>query len=450
MCHGVVAFLILSLAFAAGACAAEPSAPREKIRIACIGDSVTFGDGLKQRDQAYPGQLQKSLGDGFDVRNFGVNSMAILKKADFSYFNNPAYQAALNFQPNIVVMQFGGNDSKTQNWVHKADFMKDARELIGSFRALATKPRIIINTTSPAFVHKWAITDECILDEVIPQLRQTAFNEGLEIIDIHTALLGKGDMFPDKMHPGPEACTYIAKVVESTLMFKDDPACNIEKALAEKKLAVKVSNFYGFRQLDFTLPDGVKATIVRPYRVAAGRPIAWRADQFGEQPQTDIALLQRGYHVVWVETPSGGDSTKNWDSAHTFFKGNGLTGKITLIAMGAAGLPGYFWASAHPEAFAVFYGDSAQLTRHQDLRPAHFAKAGIAIILVVGKKDVEVLPEGEINLTPSPSEIADQLEKSYKELGGTIEVIRKPDAGLKPYSLPNPEPIVQFILDHNQ
>jgi hypothetical protein len=42
------------------------------------------------------------------------------------------------------------------------------------------------------------------------------------------------------------------------------------------------------------------------------------------------------------------------------------------------------------------------------------------------------------------------LEKRYKELGGDITVIRKPGAGHRPHSLPDPTPIVDFVVKHTK
>jgi len=41
-----------------------------------------------------------------------------------------------------------------------------------------------------------------------------------------------------------------------------------------------------------------------------------------------------------------------------------------------------------------------------------------------------------------------ELEKRYKALGGDVTVIRKPKAGHRPHSLPDPKPIVDFVVKH--
>src|ERR1700733_2215278 len=116
-----------------------------KIKIACLGASITYGGNLRDREQnAYPQQLQKMLGNGYAVFNFGVNSTTLLNHGDFPYRKTAAFQNALQSQPDIVFIDLGGNDSKLINRVYEKEFENDYRELIRSFRILPTHPRIIL------------------------------------------------------------------------------------------------------------------------------------------------------------------------------------------------------------------------------------------------------------------------------------------------------------------
>jgi alpha-L-fucosidase 2 len=88
-----------------------------KVRVAGVGASITYGAGLPDRaGPCYPAQLQNLLGGGGEVRNFGVNSTTLLKKGDAPDWHTAAGREALAFNPGIVVMDLGGNDSKPQNW----------------------------------------------------------------------------------------------------------------------------------------------------------------------------------------------------------------------------------------------------------------------------------------------------------------------------------------------
>jgi len=81
-----------------------------KIKVACVGDSITYGYG-------YPEELQRLLGTAYDVRNFGYSGRTAMRTGDYPYFKEEIYKESLTFSPNIVVIMFGTNDSKVQNWI---------------------------------------------------------------------------------------------------------------------------------------------------------------------------------------------------------------------------------------------------------------------------------------------------------------------------------------------
>lgn len=86
------------------------------IRIACVGDSITYGAGIEERAKnSYPAQLQNLLGDRYQVENFGVSGRTLLKQGDKPYWDEPAYQNALKLKPDMVIIKLGTNDVKPLN-----------------------------------------------------------------------------------------------------------------------------------------------------------------------------------------------------------------------------------------------------------------------------------------------------------------------------------------------
>lgn len=57
----------------------KPSASPMPVRVACVGDSITFGTGADP-GKSYPSQLQALLGSGWQVKNFGVGGRTLLRK----------------------------------------------------------------------------------------------------------------------------------------------------------------------------------------------------------------------------------------------------------------------------------------------------------------------------------------------------------------------------------
>ena len=65
------------------------------------------------------------LGRGYEVRNFGFSARTMLMKGDHPYMKEQMFQDALKYNPDIVVIKLGTNDSKSFNWKYKADLPKD-------------------------------------------------------------------------------------------------------------------------------------------------------------------------------------------------------------------------------------------------------------------------------------------------------------------------------------
>ena len=95
----------------------------KKIKIACIGNSITYGYGIEGREtNSYPAQLQTLLGKEFEVTNFGVSATTLLTNGNNPYIQTPEYQQALESNPDIVFIKLGTNDSKQINRRFYAEF----------------------------------------------------------------------------------------------------------------------------------------------------------------------------------------------------------------------------------------------------------------------------------------------------------------------------------------
>ena len=194
-------------------------APRkDAVRVACIGNSITFGAGIKNRSRdSYPSVLARMLGDNYWVKNFGVSARTMLNKGDHPYMNEPAYKNALAFNPNIVVIKLGTNDSKSFNWKYKADFMKDAQNMITAFKGLPSQPKIYLCYPSKAYLTGDGINDDIISKEIIPMIKKLAKKNNLSVIDLHTAMDGMPELFPDRIHPNEKGAQVMAKAVYQSI-----------------------------------------------------------------------------------------------------------------------------------------------------------------------------------------------------------------------------------------
>ncbi len=188
------------------------------VRVACVGDSITYGAGLADPSKtSYPADLGARLGAGYDVRNFGVSGATLLRRGEKPWWSSDAYRAAADFAPGVVVIMLGTNDSKPQNWVHRADFERDYEALIAHFAALPSHPRIYAVLPVPAYGSSWGVDEAVISGAIIPAVRAAAAAQGARLIDMHTALSGHPEMFPDTIHPNEAGARLIASAVAAAL-----------------------------------------------------------------------------------------------------------------------------------------------------------------------------------------------------------------------------------------
>jgi acetyl esterase/lipase len=215
----------------------------DAIRVACIGNSITDGHGIDMATAyGYPAMLQKKLGADYWVKNFGVSARTMLNKGDYPYMNEQAWRDALAFNPDIVVIKLGTNDSKPENWQYNAEFKQDLEQMIFSLRPdlaeiaklpakkakkalaalakspTATKPQIFLCTPIPAFKSTWNINDSVIVNGIIPIQQEIAQKYGFKVIDLHTLFAGDGDkMLDDGIHPDGKGAARMADIIAEAL-----------------------------------------------------------------------------------------------------------------------------------------------------------------------------------------------------------------------------------------
>ena len=190
----VVTVSILLLAFSVAILFLEAKPVSENtIRVACVGDSIT-------RDTEYPEILSTMLGANYTVKNFGVGRTTVSLEFNKPYMKQPAFYAAQNFNPDIVVIMLGTNDGYLSQQ-QRSNFTDDYTTLISSFQVLPSSPQIHIVIPPPVFNNTMGLPAAVIDDEVVPLVNQTAIGLELPTINIYTPLLDKPENFEDGVHP---------------------------------------------------------------------------------------------------------------------------------------------------------------------------------------------------------------------------------------------------------
>jgi lysophospholipase L1-like esterase len=449
--------------------ASDPlSLQKTPTRVACIGDSITYGSMLADPEfQSYPAQLQRILGKDWDVRNFGVSGRTLLNAGDYPYQKEKVFVDALKFNPNVVVIMLGTNDTKPQNWKFKDQFAADYKALIEKIRAIESKPHIFICHPLPVLGPGNYGINEAGVEEEIPMIDAVAKEERVDVIDMHGALAGHEEMLPERVHPNEKGDSIIAKTAYKALTGKE---------FAGEVPDVGYSVWHGYERSDFMV-DGRGCLLISPKTPKAGNPWIWRMEFFGAFPQADLALLDKGYYVAYMDVQNMYGAPLALDHLDKFYayveSQYHLAPRVVPEGFSRGGLFALNWAERNPDKVAALYldapvcdfkswpggkghGDGSpsdwenvkrvyKLTDEQaltyptpldNLKP--LAAAKIAILCVCGDADTTV-PVAENTAI---------LEQRYKDLGGEIKVILKPGVKHHPHSLTDPTPIVDFILTH--
>lgn len=190
---------------------------QKTIKVACVGNSITYGYGIENREQnSYPSVLQRLLGKGYKVGNFGYSGATLLSKGHRPYIQQEEYQKALAFAGDIVVIHLGINDTDPRNWPnHRNDFVKDYLTLISSFKKANPKARIVIARMSP-LSHRHPRFESGTRDwhaEIQQAIALIAQQTNAQLIDFHEPLYHFPQMLPDAVHPNTQGAAILAQVV---------------------------------------------------------------------------------------------------------------------------------------------------------------------------------------------------------------------------------------------
>ena len=214
----LVGALALTLAFIPAGARRKPQ-PAPKIKVSCVGNSITYGMRLEDRErESYPAQLQALLGDRYEVGNFGKSGATLLRHGHRPYFEQEEFRQAMDFAGDIVVIHLGINDTDPRNWPHYQDeFVGDYLALIDSLRNANPQARFLIARMTPiGSTHSRFISGtKAWHGQIQDAIETVAHAAGAELIDFYEPLHRFPWLFPDAVHPTAEGAGILAKTVYS-------------------------------------------------------------------------------------------------------------------------------------------------------------------------------------------------------------------------------------------
>ena len=216
--HLLVAGLCLLLPAGIHSRTASQGSP---IKVACIGNSITYGMGTDNpATDSYPSQLQKMLGDGYTVGNFGKSGATLLNRGHRPYMQQEEFRKAMDFGGDIAVIHLGINDTDPRDWPNYRDFfVSDYLALIDSCRAANPKVRILVCRLTPIFNRhpRFESSTRDWEDQIQLAVENVARAAGAQLVDLHETLYAYPGLLPDALHPDKEGLNRLARTICSAI-----------------------------------------------------------------------------------------------------------------------------------------------------------------------------------------------------------------------------------------
>ncbi len=182
-------------------------------KVACVGDSITEGFGISPQSVfSYPVVLDSLLGNNYTVMNLGRSATTMRYNGDFPYRTAKEFSNIFAFEPDVIVIKLGTNDTKPNNW-DAEKFENSYQAMIDTLGTIASHPRIYLCLPVPVFKTKWGINDSTVVKGVIPAIKKIAETNQLPVIDLYEPMLDKGAMFFDSIHPDAQGAAVMAKII---------------------------------------------------------------------------------------------------------------------------------------------------------------------------------------------------------------------------------------------
>ncbi len=306
------------------------------IKVGCVGDSNTYGAEATERSQyAWPVQIRSMLGNKYETRNFGVNGALMMNHLNDAWKNKTAYSDNKSYDPDIIVIALGTNDSKDGYW-DAVKFKNSYIDLINEFKNYSAEPEIYMAIPIRAYSSSWSINDQTIREQVIPTMKEISKEKGLPLIDLYSVTNNMANlMATDGIHPRDEGLRIIARKIADIMQLKK-PVVETNSSTSTTIYA----DYYWYK--DNTLISGANAnsyttTETGNYKVAI-KLTNTTEDVIISEPivvnQANTVLYAKG------DYPTSVGSTRKPDNLTVIFSfnyvqvTNGLGGTLSLYDIG--------------------------------------------------------------------------------------------------------------------
>ena len=190
----------------------------KKTVIACLGDSITFGHGVadtREKD-AWTFVLQRMLGGGYEVYNYGRNGATAIEDVPDSYMDTGLPDKAVRKHEDICILMLGTNDTKSRYWnaeAYRKGLMSIAGRILkeGSGRLILMLPPCIFPSDDGTTAYD--VSAYILAEEVIPIIRETAQHLGADVIDLYSITKDHPEYYLEGVHPNIQGNRAIAEEI---------------------------------------------------------------------------------------------------------------------------------------------------------------------------------------------------------------------------------------------
>lgn len=192
------------------------------IKIACVGDSLTYGTTLlKRKRDCYPSRLQRIFGEDYNVLNMGFAGHTVNPYCDKYWAKEDVVALLEDYRPDYIIFMLGTNDSREHNWTDAKTFEKEYKRLLNFFKSFSNKPCVIAMTCPQVFWDKKLLDINLnILEQIVDIQRKVLTENKIPYIDIHKLTMSREDLYsPDLVHFNSKGAKFLAfnvyyKIVE--------------------------------------------------------------------------------------------------------------------------------------------------------------------------------------------------------------------------------------------
>src|SRR5262249_28853384 len=150
-----------------------------------------------------------------------------------------------------------------------------------------------------------------------------------------------------------------------------------------------------------------RCIVVVPTAAAEGRPWSWRGCYWDHQPQSEVELLRRGFHIAYIESSATLRPGKQWDAWYAFLtREHGLSAKPVFVGMSRGGEFVFTWAVANTMKVSASYADNSGSSPEVFKGLGSLATNDVPLLLVCGSID------------PLLGKNALAIESMYQQFGG--------------------------------